>query len=145
MARRQFNVKRNFKFVDLIKMDNPQTVMREAGERLAVQLENRTLSGRDENNRAFKRYSPEYQRRAKFGRSTVDLHGAPTSAMWSDFGVVRAHRTGFALGFRSDKSALKAIWHEGGTTRGLPVRKFLGVPESWITSLKRWVVSKLPR
>ncbi len=46
------SVKRNFHFTDILAEVTPTaSEMREAGEALAVKIENRTLSGVDENGR----------------------------------------------------------------------------------------------
>jgi hypothetical protein len=133
-------VRSNFKFADITKQAATASTMREEGERLAVEIENRTLSGVDEDRRKFAPYSPEYQRREKFGSSTVDLHR--TGRMFSDFGVVKANRNGFSLGFRTSKSDQIASYHDEGT-KNMPQRKFIGVPASWVTALLRRIRERI--
>ena len=131
MAR--FTVRRNFKFADILKDVSPtEAYMRKLGEQLAVRIENRTLAGLDEDGKPFAPYSPEYQARKKYGRSTVDLHLA--SEMFKDFGVVSATSKRVALGFRTERSERLAAYHEAGAGH-LPVRKFLGVPAAWVREL----------
>jgi len=133
---------RNFKFVDLIKIDGGSSVLREAGERLAVKVENRTMSGIDEDGRSFAPYSPAYAKR-KLSR-TVNLHGEPRPQMFADFGTTRATATGFTIGFRSAESQKKALIHQTGAG-SMPERRFMGVPANWIADIKAWVVAHLPR
>ena len=74
--------------------------MRQAGEELAVKIENRTLAGRDENDAL----PPWHNRRTARTFSRV--------AMFKDFGVTSATRRGFTLGFRSRRSERIAEYHQ---------------------------------
>jgi hypothetical protein len=123
-------INRNFQFRDLIKGLTSEAMMKQEGKRLADDIERRTLSGRDENNRGFTPYSADYAKRK--GSKKVNL--TASGAMFDDFGVVRSTRSAFSLGFRSQQSQKKAVWHDTGAG-SLPERHFLGVPESWIRGL----------
>ena len=59
--------------------------------------------------------------------------------MFADFGVVQVSRNGLKLGFRTNRSATLAEYHETGAGR-LPVRRFLGVPKSWIAELVKRLI-----
>jgi len=84
MAR--IKVSRNFRVGDLVKYALPTTSdMRAAGEQLAVKIENRTLSGKDEDGRKF---APCADSTGKSG--PVTFHD--TSRMFADFGVIKATR-----------------------------------------------------
>lgn len=136
MAR--MTVKRNFSFAKVLDDLQPSEAdMREAGEQLAVKIENRTLAGLDEDGR---RFAPYARGRRKFGKRAVDLHD--TGRMFQDFGVVKATRRMFALGFRSRRSERIADWLSSGTSR-MPARRFLGVPASWIDDLIRTLKRQL--
>src|SRR5207244_1054105 len=94
-------VSRNFKFVSLSVLEGAEAEMRAAGVQLSVDLENRALSGRDENGRAFAPYAAGTVR-DKHGDRTVTLHR--TSRMFGDFGVLQVTARGFGLGFKTDES-----------------------------------------
>ena len=147
MAR--LRVRRNFRFSDLIDQRGSADVMREAGLRLAVKIENRTMSGLDERGRRFAPYSPAYRKGVKRGGvvrfasksiGPVDLH--LTGQMFRDFDVVQVTAKSVGLGFRGSESGKKADWHESGAGR-LPVRKFLGVPDVWVADLVQFISRKL--
>src|SRR5688572_13612575 len=101
--------------------------MQKTGTDLRNRIVARTLSGRDEDNRRFTPYSPMY-RRIK-GSSLVNLR--LSGRMHDDLTVLRASRTGFLIGYRSQRSEQIALDHESGKGR-LPVRRHLGVPITWV-------------
>ena len=123
-------VRKNFRFENALKDLTPtERDMRRAGEELAVKIENRTLSGRDENNQPF---APLAQ--PKYGKDKADLHD--TGQMFGDFGVVKATTKSVGLGFRTRRSERIADYHQAGT-RNMPARPFLGVTDRWVADIMR--------
>ena len=120
-------VTRNFKFTELLDDIAPtEPLMRQAGEELAVKIENRTLAGRDENDRPFPL------------RTTGGPRG-PSSrvAMFKDFGVTSATRRGFTLGFRSRRSERIAEYYLHAMPSRMPARAFCAVPARWVRDIIR--------
>lgn len=130
---------RNFKFRDVTKAIGNDRMMREAGEMLAMRIENRTLSGVDENRRSFIPYTDAYARRK--GERTVTLHG-PQSRMFRDFGVVEVGPKRFGLGFRTRLSELKGLVHDQGLGTQ-PKRPWAGVPAAWVTELLQFIRARI--
>jgi hypothetical protein len=135
----KFKVTRNFRFADILKDVEPtESDMRRAGEDLADQIRERTTQGLDEDRRKFAPYAASTLARSAKRSNTrgpiVDL--SDTGQMMADLGVVRASRKGFGLGFRTRRSEKLADFHTSGAGR-LPVRRFLGIPQSWINDLIR--------
>jgi hypothetical protein len=140
MAR--IKVSRNFKVEDLVRDLQPtESELRREGEALVDRVKQRTLSGRDENNRAFEPYAPATvaghgQRRGRGGRfvSKTLVTLKDTGEMLDDLQVVKVTRKGFGLGFRTKRSEKLAEYHESGAG-DLPVRKFLGIPNAWVDEM----------
>jgi hypothetical protein len=131
----RIKVRRNFSFVKAL--DDVLPTERDwlgVGEKLTVQIENQTLSGVDENGQPF---APLAQ--PKYGSDRADLHD--TGRMFADFGVVRVSRKGFALGFRSKRSADIAGFHQEGTSR-MPARPFLTPNPRWIVDMLRRLIRR---
>jgi hypothetical protein len=113
---------------------HPDT-MEAAGNWLAVQLENRALSGRDEAGNRFKRYTDAYAKWKNVSPSDVDLH--LSGDMWRSFGVLWASTNRVRLGFRSKAMERRARYNE---EMG---RRFLGLDPRWMRELRARLASGL--
>ena len=115
-----------------IKLSTPEA-MTEAGLWLAVQLENRALSGRDEAGNRFKPYSARYAEWKGVARSAVTLR--LSGDMWRSFGVLWASAKAVRLGFSSKAMEARARYNE---QLGRP---FLGLDPRWLTEIRRRLVN----
>lgn len=117
---------RRIKFVD-------EQTMLEAGRWLAVQVENRAASGKDEAGNRFKPYSARYAKWKGVARSAVDLR--LSGDMWAAFGVLWASRNRLRIGFSSKAMERRARYNE---QMGRP---FLGVEARWLNEIRRRIVA----
>lgn len=106
---------------------SPQA-MEEAGLWLAVQVENRTLAGRDEAGQRFKPYSEAYAKWKGVARNAVDLH--LSGDMFRSFGVLWASANRVRIGFTSKAMERRARYNE---EMG---RRFLGVDPRWLREVR---------
>ncbi len=126
-------VSRNFRFSD-IKLTPGRAAMEDAGDFLVKRIVRRTQSGRDEDNRKFAGYP---------GRphTTVDL--TDTGQMLEqDLQPVVVTETRVGIGFTTYRSANIADHHLEGHGR-LPVRRFLGIPSSWVREVTTMIARAL--
>jgi hypothetical protein len=103
--------------------------MREVGTWLAVQLQNRTQSGRDEAGNRFRPYSDAYARAKGVPRTAVDL--TRTGEMFDAFGVIAVRRNSVRIGFTSGEMQARARYNEGMG------RRFLGLDRRWLSEVHR--------
>jgi hypothetical protein len=106
---------------------DPDT-MEAAGNWLAVQLENRALSGRDEAGNKFKPYSAAYAKWKNVSRTAVDLH--LSGDMWRSFGVLWASKNRVRIGFLNKAMERRARYNE---EMG---RRFLGLDQRWMREVR---------
>lgn len=117
---------RKIKFVD-------EQTMLDAGNWLAVQLENRAGSGRDEAGSRFKPYSARYAAWKGVSRTAVNLR--LSGDMWRSFGALWATRNKVRIGFAAKAMEARARYNE---QLG---RKFLGVEPKWLTEIRRRIAT----
>jgi hypothetical protein len=120
------------------------TEARVIGLQLCAKIENRTLSGVDEQRRAFHPYSEDYGTRVKHRLRPVDLRR--TGKMLGDLDVVVATSHRIGIGFRSAEAEQRAEYHDGlaghdGKRGSNPLRRFLGLQPSWIDEIVRRIKS----
>jgi hypothetical protein len=131
MAR--IKIRRNFAFKD-IKLTPGRDTMREVGMHLVERTVRRTKSGRDEDGRAFAPYQS--------GRpGPVDLHDTG-QMLDEDYGIGMLTENRVGLGMATARSADIAEKHEQGHGN-LPVRRFLGIPQSWVREVKQIIMRRL--
>ncbi len=80
-----------------------ESIMREEGERLVLNIENRTLSCFDENRREFRTVLAQLPQ-GELWRVSGKPDPHRTWEMFADFGVTQASKRGFRLGFRPRRS-----------------------------------------
>ena len=120
------------KFRAIAPILKEQTVKVEIGRRIIDVMVNRTLDGKDKNNKKFRKYSRAYKESAVFkiykpGQNLVDLK--LTGAMLAAIDVIKLTPTGFIIGFVDEDQRLKASGHvNGDNPNGMPIRDFFGVP-----------------
>jgi hypothetical protein len=110
-------------------LKQPQ-VKTEIGRRIADIIIDRTLEGKDKNERDFVPYSKEYRKSNEFkvwkgGKRKPDLK--LTGSMLAHIDVVKLTPTGCEIGFVSREEKLKAQGHVEGANY-LPGRDFWGLP-----------------
>lgn len=106
-----------------------ETRMREAGLYLAVQIERRTQSGRDESGRRFRPYTAAYATQKNVRRGEVTL--TRSGEMFRAFTVTRVTRNSVRIGFATSAMADRARYNEGMG------RRFLGINPRWLAEVKR--------
>lgn len=125
----RIRVSRNFTMA-VPRCIRPETA-RTIGLWLLVQIENRTISGLNETRSSFAPYSARYGKEVKGRMRPVDLKRS--GDMLGDMDVVAATSHRIALGFNSDAMAQRAAYHDSlASRRKMPLRRFLGVQQSWI-------------
>lgn len=130
MAR--IRVRRNFTGRDLLReIRVSEQTMREAGRRIADDIKAQTARGVDADGRVF----------AKTNDGSVpDL--SESGQMIDDFGVLSADETGVRVGFRTERSARIAAFHEEGTSR-MPRRSFVGVTAATLDRVVRFLKARM--
>ena len=108
--------------------------LRGAGVEIAVRVQNRTMDGRDEDNRKFTPYTAKYAEWKGVRPSDVTLY--LSGDMLNNLDVLDATSRSVAVGFRDRDLKDRAKHNEA---RG---RRFLGVPNSWLTDIKRYYLLK---
>lgn len=108
--------------------------LRAAGVEVAVRISNRTTSHRDEDNRAFRPYSPAYAEWKGVAPTAVDLF--LSGDMLKALDVVEVTDSTCRVGFTDDAMRERAAHNE---QRG---RRFLGVPAAWLDDIKRYYLVK---
>jgi hypothetical protein len=129
----KITIRRNFKFADM-KLTPGRETMREVGNHLVERTVRRTKSGRDEDGRPFVPYQS--------GRpGPVDLHDTG-QMLDEDYGIGHLTENEVGLGMATSRSAVIAEDHERGHGN-LPVRRFLGIPLSWVREVKVIIMRRL--
>jgi hypothetical protein len=131
---------RTFRFRDIKFVD--RSTMREVGNTIAVRIVNRTLSGKDENNRRFIPYSERYRRRKKtYGRTdVVDLH--ESGDMLNDLGPTEVTDAKVRVGFTDPDMEYLAKCHDQGRGNN-PERRFMGIPEAWVRDIVAMIKERI--
>lgn len=121
-----------------------EVTMKEVGNRIAVRVVNRTLSGLDEDGAPFAPYKA-HKGKGRWGKGPSDpvtLHD--TGAMLANLGPVDVTQRSVRIGFSDPAQEAKARAHDSGVPRrGLPQRRFLGVPEDWVKEIIEFVWNKV--
>ena len=107
-------------------------VMREAGEYLAVQIENRALGGRDEAGNRFVPYTAAYAKAKNVSTTAVDLRRS--GEMFAALGTLSHSRTHVRVGFRSAEMSDRARYNEKR-------RRFMGIDKRWLQDVRRRIVA----
>lgn len=111
--------------------------MRHGASRLAVQIAERTRSGRDAQGRAFRPYSPAYAKRK--GSTKVNLISVEAHPhMLDGLDVLSATKNRAEIGWHDGDLADRAAFNEAGGTHR-PKREFLGASEAMLDELVEYL------
>ncbi|MCC7241203.1 MAG: phage virion morphogenesis protein [Acidobacteria bacterium] len=112
-------VRRNFRFRE-IPTTPGRSAMRRVGEDIAADVRQRTASGRDADGAAF---APGAD------GEPVDLRDS--GRMLDDLTVLEASDRGVKVGFKTERSARIAQYHETGT-KHMPARPFIAMSRAMV-------------
>lgn len=130
---------RNWTFREKVGVDRwgGETTMREIGNRIAVKVVQRTMSGRDETGAAFAPYKTTP--RFKYGKGAVDLYDS--GRMLNDFNPVEVTSHRVRVGFNSARSREIAGYHMTGTWK-MAQRRLIGMNREWLADIKARIFGK---
>ncbi len=104
--------------------------MRKIAGDLTYRIQQRTLSGRDEDNRAFAPYAADGPKSGQ--RVTLE----DTGAMLGEMGPTHVTATSTRVGWTDADLEEIAGYHQRGTKK-MPRRSFIGVPLAWVREAVR--------
>lgn len=105
--------------------------MRAAGELVAADVRARTRAGLDADGQ---RFAPGAD------GDPVDLRAS--GQMLADLGVIEATDHGVKVGFKTERSARIAGYHESGT-RTMPARPFVGLSRAMVDGVVRFLKQRM--